>query len=98
MCHRVLDDLIRELVTSETMAVLTMHCLSTVSDFGADTTDFIQTKQWLHYYDIFARNGFRSYFRVIRKFIFILAMKTCSSTGITHPLSTTPGVQRKLRL
>ena len=24
------------------------------------TTDFIQTEQWLHYYDIFVRNGFGS--------------------------------------
>ena len=37
---------------------------------ASSTTDFIQTEQWLHYYDIFVRNGFGSYLRVMRKVTF----------------------------
>ena len=33
---------------------------------SSSTTDFIQTEQWLHYYDIFVRNGFGSYLRVMQ--------------------------------
>ena len=75
MCHAELYELIRELVICGAMAVWTMHYLSTDSDFNVDpTTDFIPTKEWLHYYDIFARNCFKSYLRVIRQFIFNSAM------------------------
>ena len=41
---------------------------------SSSTTDFIQTVQWLHYYDIFVRNGFGSYLRVMRKVTFNSAM------------------------
>ena len=51
------------------------HGLSTVSDFGVEPPPLTSFRQpWLHYYDIFARNGFRSYLRVIRKIIFNSAM------------------------
>ena len=32
---------------------------------ASSTTDFIQTEQWLHYYDILVRIGFGSYWRVM---------------------------------
>ena len=37
---------------------------------ASSTTDFIQTEQWLHYYNIFVRNGSGSYLWVMRKIIF----------------------------
>ena len=50
--------------------------LGTVSIFfvTSSTTDFIRTEQGLHCNNIFVRNGFRSYLRVRRKFIFISIM------------------------
>ena len=47
------------------------HYLGTVSVFvTSSTTYFIQTEQWLHYYDIFMRIGSGSYLRVMREVIF----------------------------
>ena len=41
---------------------------------SSSATDFIQTEQWLHFYDIFLRNAFGSYLQVMRKIIFNSAM------------------------
>ena len=43
-------------------------------------------ERWLHYYDIFARNGFKSYFMVIRKFIFNSTMGDLLIHMVAHPL------------
>ena len=34
---------------------------------SSSTTDFIQTEQWLHFYDIFVRKTSESYLQVMRK-------------------------------
>ena len=41
---------------------------------ASSTTDFIQTEQRLHYYDIFVWSGLRCYLRVMREVTFSSVM------------------------
>ena len=59
----------KALEASDQLRQRTVWALSQIF-VASSTTDFTQTEQWLHYYNIFVRNGFGSYLRVMRKVTF----------------------------
>ena len=60
---------------------------------SSSTIGFIETEQWLHFYDIFVQNTFGSYLQVMRKVTF----SPVTSDWLIQGDGSPPGARRKLR-